>query len=92
MANQTQATLVDRNRAVTTALTAEDVARAIDSGITAAMDTYDKREQFIRSKMGDMPEMYRKQMPITGDEKELAAAEQTLRAEWRREWGILGCV
>jgi hypothetical protein len=83
--NQNAATLVNRNQAQTTAFTAEQLGAMLND----RMAQRDARETYIRDKMGDLPESLRKRMPATGDQKQLYAAEQELRAEWQREWGIL---
>lgn len=44
------------------------------------------RDAYVRRNLGDLPDAYRKLMPDTADENALAAAEQTVRRQYRDDF------
>ena len=43
------------------------------------------RERYVREHLGDLPEVYRRQMPDVGDLRELADAEAAIRRQFRED-------
>lgn len=48
------------------------------------------RERWVRERMADLPEAYRRQLPETDDPAALAQAEQALRQQYRDDFRIAG--
>jgi hypothetical protein len=80
-------------------LTQESVAELIRKGVTEALSAAKGAEakiaavaKYATEKMKDLPEVYRKLLPQTDDAAQLAAAEQTIRTQYKSDLSASGAV
>lgn len=79
-----------KSDAASQALTAEAVAKIVGDKFAeaqASQASIAARSALANDKLKDLPQTYRDLLPNTGDQAQLAAAEQTIRARYRAEIG-----
>jgi|GEM_PF-3847720 len=78
-------------------LTAESIASLVTKTVTDALTAKNAtdavraaRDGFVATKMNDLPSAYSAQLPNTDDPAKLAAAEQTIRTQFKADQAKLG--